>query len=415
MTSPEVIETLALVVAAGLAAELLATALRLPPMVVLLGAGAALGPHVLGVLELPLESVAIQLLLTLGVSFILFHGGLELSLRLLRRVALGLGLLAVPGTVLTAAITGVVAAAAFGIPLEAGLLLGAVLAPLDPAILIPLFERIRLRPKVAQTVVAESALNDAVGAVLALALAAFVVGDGGSLADPFFHFVVDLVISTGLGVAFGLALALAVSNRRLGIWQEAPVLAVLLVVSLGYVAIESAGGSGYLGAFIAGIIVGNMDVLGLGMHSTREREVRSFASVASDVVVILVFVTLGANLPFDAVAEQAWPALLTLAVLILVARPLTVLACLLPDRRGRWEPAELAFLAWTRETGVVPAALVGVLVAEGVPYEDELIALVALAVVVTLVLQSSTKPWLARRLGLDEGEPVLEEPGSGIA
>ena len=415
MTSPEVIETLALVVAAGLAAELLATALRLPPMVVLLGAGAALGPHVLGVLELPLESVAIQLLLTLGVSFILFHGGLELSLRLLRRVALGLGLLAVPGTVLTAAITGVVAAAAFGIPLEAGLLLGAVLAPLDPAILIPLFERIRLRPKVAQTVVAESALNDAVGAVLALALAAFVVGDGGSLADPFFHFVVDLVISTGLGVAFGLALALAVSNRRLGIWQEAPVLAVLLVVSLGYVAIESAGGSGYLGAFIAGIIVGNMDVLGLGMHSTREREVRSFASVASDVVVILVFVTLGANLPFDAVAEQAWPALLTLAVLILVARPLTVLACLLPDRRGRWEPAELAFLAWTRETGVVPAALVGVLVAEGVPYEDELIAVVALAVVVTLVLQSSTKPWLARRLGLDESEPVLEEPGSGIA
>ena len=415
MTSPEVIETLALVVAAGLAAELLATALRLPPMVVLLGAGAALGPHVLGVLELPLESVAIQLLLTLGVSFILFHGGLELSLRLLRRVALGLGLLAVPGTVLTAAITGVVAAAAFGIPLEAGLLLGAVLAPLDPAILIPLFERIRLRPKVAQTVVAESALNDAVGAVLALALAAFVVGDGGSLADPFFHFVVDLVISTGLGVAFGLALALAVSNRRLGIWQEAPVLAVLLVVSLGYVAIESAGGSGYLGAFIAGIIVGNMDVLGLGMHSTREREVRSFASVASDVVVILVFVTLGANLPFDAVAEQAWPALLTLAVLILVARPLTVLACLLPDRRGRWEPAELAFLAWTRETGVVPAALVGVLVAEGVPYEDELIAVVALAVVVTLVLQSSTKPWLARRLGLDEREPVLEEPGSGIA
>ena len=415
MTSPEVIETLALVVAAGLAAELLATALRLPPMVVLLGAGAALGPHVLGVLELPLESVAIQLLLTLGVSFILFHGGLELSLRLLRRVALGLGLLAVPGTVLTAAITGVVAAAAFGIPLEAGLLLGAVLAPLDPAILIPLFERIRLRPKVAQTVVAESALNDAVGAVLALALAAFVVGDGGSLADPFFHFVVDLVISTGLGVAFGLALALAVSNRRLGIWQEAPVLAVLLVVSVGYVAIESAGGSGYLGAFIAGIIVGNMDVLGLGMHSTREREVRSFASVASDVVVILVFVTLGANLPFDAVAEQAWPALLTLAVLILVARPLTVLACLLPDRRGRWEPAELAFLAWTRETGVVPAALVGVLVAEGVPYEDELIAVVALAVAVTLVLQSSTKPWLARRLGLDEGEPVLEEPGSGIA
>ena len=60
------------------------------------------------------------------------------------------------------------------------------------------------------------------------------------------------------------------------------------------------------------------------------------------------------------------------------------------------------FLSWTRETGVVPAALVGILVAEGVPYEAELATVVALAIVVTLALQSTTKAWLARRLGLDE-------------
>jgi potassium/hydrogen antiporter len=151
-----------------------------------------------------------------------------------------------------------------------------------------------------------------------------------------------------------------------------------------------------------------MNELRLGMHSHREEEMRSSAAATADVVVILVFVTLGANLPFDAIADEALPALATLAGLILLARPLTVVLCLLPDRRGGWRREELAFLAWTRETGVVPAALVGVLVAEGVRQESELLTVVALAVVVTLLLQSTTKALLARRLGLEEPEP--EEP-----
>ena len=79
-----------------------------------------------------------------------------------------------------------------------------------------------------------------------------------------------------------------------------------------------------------------------------------------------------------------------------------MVASLLPDRRGRWSREEIAFLSWTRETGVVPAALVGILIADGVAYESELTTVVALAIVVTLLLQSTTKAWLARRLGLFE-------------
>ncbi|MGH3030703.1 MAG: cation:proton antiporter, partial [Gaiellaceae bacterium] len=75
MSARDVIEALAILLAAGVVAELVAGLLRLPRMVVL-GAGVLLGPEVLAVLELPLESVGVQLLLTLGVSFILFHGGL---------------------------------------------------------------------------------------------------------------------------------------------------------------------------------------------------------------------------------------------------------------------------------------------------------------------------------------------------
>jgi len=158
------------------------------------------------------------------------------------------------------------------------------------------------------------------------------------------------------------------------------VLAVLLILSVGYFSIDWLGGSGYLGAFIAGVIAGNMDALRLGMHSARERELRTFARAVSDVTVVLVFLSLGANLPFDTLADHAAPALVTLAALIAVARPLTVLVCLLPDQRARWRREELLFIAWTRETGVLPAALAGILVAEGIPHEEELVTVVSLAI-----------------------------------
>jgi cell volume regulation protein A len=400
-----VIETLAIMLAAGLAAELVAALLRIPRMIVLVGAGALLGPYAVDALDLPLDAVGIQLLLTLGVSMILFHGGLGLSVRVLQRVAVGLGLLAIPGVILTAVVTGAIAALAFGLPFESGLLIGAVLASTDPAILIPLFERIRVRPKVVQTIIAESAFNDVTGAVLSLAVAAFVLEGEGSLTEPLWEFVKDLLVSTALGIAFGLVLVLVLSNRRIGVWREMPAVAALTIVAAGYFSIDSAGGSGYLGAFLAGLIVANAEVLRLDRPRARAAELDSFAAITADIVVIFVFITLGANLPFDQFPDYALPALATLAVFIFVARPLTVLASLLPDRRGRWTREEIAFISWTRETGVVPAAVASLLVAEGIQIGDELVTTVALAIIVTLLLQSTTKPWLARRLRLTEAEP----------
>jgi potassium/hydrogen antiporter len=404
----DVIEILAIMLAAGLVCELAAGILRLPRMVVLLGAGVVLGPFALDVLDFELDSLGAQLLFTLGVSFILFHGGLGLSLRVLSRVGVGLTLLAVPGVILAALVTGAAAALAFGVPFEVGFLIGAIVAPTDPAILIPLFERLRLREKVAQMVVAESAINDVVGAILALTLSGFVIAGNGSVTGPVEEFLLDLAVSTGLGIGFGLALAVVISNRRAGIWRESPVVAVLVVIAGGYFSIETAGGSGYLGAFVAGVMVGNTDALRLGMRESHERELQSFTTIVTDVIVIFIFVVIGVNLPLDSIPDEALPALATLAVLILLARPLTVIAALLIDRRGRWQREEIAFVAWTKETGVVPAALAGVVIAEGVPYESEIITVVALAVIVTLVLQASTKPWLAERLGLREAEPVRD-------
>jgi cell volume regulation protein A len=398
----DVILTLALMLVAGLVSQAIADLVRLPRMLLMLGAGALLGPSVIDAIEVPLDSTAVQILLTLGVSFILFHGGLQLSARVLSRVAVGLGLLVIPGVIITAVITGAVAAAAFDLPLSTGFLIGAALAPTDPAILIPLFERIRIRPKISQTIIAESALNDPTGAVLTLTFAAVVLSGESSASEPVIDFLTELGISTGLGIGFGILLSLVVSSRRAGIWRESAAIAVLMIVAAGYFSADSAGGSGYLGAFIAGLIVGNMDQLRLGMHSEHERDMRAFVANVADVMVIFVFVTLGANLPFDAIADEWLPALAVIATLLFVARPITVLASLLPDRRGQWTREEIIFVGWARETGVVPAALAGLIVAMGIEDADLVVVTVALAIIVTLTLQASTKRWLARRLGLAE-------------
>jgi potassium/hydrogen antiporter len=402
MEPKDVIETLAILLGVGLVSKLAADLLRIPQMLVLLLAGALIGPAGLDAIDVPLDSLGAQLILTVGVSFILFHGGLQLSARILERVAVGLTLLVIPGVIITALVTGAAAAAFFGVPLTTGLLIGAALAPTDPAILVPLFDRIRLRPKVAQTVIAESALNDPTGAVLALAFAGVVVSGSASLTEPLKDFVVDLGISTALGCVYGIVLSAAVSSRRAGIWRESAAIAVMAVVTGSFFSIDSAGGSGYLGAFLAGLIVGNMEFLGLGMHSEHEREMRILVANIADVMVMFVFITLGANLPWRSIGDHLLPTVGVLLVLLLVARPLAVLACLLPDRRGRWTRQEVIFLAWTRETGVVPAALAGIIVAMGIDHSDLVVTCVAVAVVVTLTFQATTKRWLARRLDLLE-------------
>jgi potassium/hydrogen antiporter len=400
----DVILTLSLLLVAGLFARLLATLLHLPEIVFLLGLGALLGPSALEVIDVPLDSLPAQLVFTLGVSTILFYGGLNLSLEILRKVWLSLGLLAVVGVIVTAVITGAAAALVFGLPFEQGLLIGAVLSPTDPAILIPLFVGSRLRPKVAQTVVAESAFNDPTGAVLALAVAGALVSGQDSLTGPAGDFVGQLALSTVGGVLAGVVLSAAISSRRTGIWRESSAIAVLAVVAMSYVSLDFAGGSGYLGAFLAGLIVGNMKMLGLSMHDEHSRDLIVTTRSLADIVTIFVFVLVGANIPFHELGEEIVPALAVVAVLLLVARPITVAICCLPDRRSRWSRAELAFVCWTRETGVVPAALVGVLAALAVPNGDLLASVVALAILVTLTVQAVPAPWLARRLGLLEVE-----------
>ena len=280
------------------------------------------------------------------------------------------------------------------------LLVGAVLSPTDPAILIPLFVRSRLKPKVAQTVIAESAFNDPTGAALALTFAGVVLTGSNSVTGPAGEFLVDLGISTVIGIVAGVVLAAAISSHRMG--------------DLARERGDRGAHRGHDQLLLArhrrrqrlpGGVPGGADRRehGAPRPGGAERAARGgrarFAFNLADIVTLIVFMVLGANIPFGELGDNLLPALAVLATLMLVARPITVFVCAMPDRGARWTRNELAFLCWTRETGVVPAALVGVLAGLGVPDSDVFACVVALAIVLTLLLQALPARWLAGRLG----------------
>jgi cell volume regulation protein A len=406
-----VLRDFGLILGAGLVAQFLATFLRIPEMILLVAAGALIGPSVLGLVENPLNGVGAQLIFTVGVAMILFHGGVGISLRVISKTAFGLGLLVLPGVVITALIVALVVAPIFGVSLLVAFMIGAVLASTDPAILIPLFERLGLRPKVSQTVIAESAFNDVTGTVLVLTLAHVIESGEFTIFGPVLEFFKELALGGLIGVGAGLLLAYAVSSTaRAGIWDESPGVAILAVVALVYFSSETLGGSAYLAAFVMGLIVGNMQLFRMRQNQRDEEMLEGFVGQVAEIAVLLVFVTLGINLPFGALWEYLLGGLLVMAVFIFVARPVTVLACLLPDRRGEWTRNEILFLSWCRYTGVIPAAVASILLAEGVEGAEIAASLVALAVVATLLLQATTAGYVARRLGLIE-VPRPEAPG----
>jgi cell volume regulation protein A len=222
-------------------------------------------------------------------------------------------------------------------------------------------------------------------------------------------FTKSLAIGCVFGVAAGIVMVALISSGRSGIWRESPAAAVLGVVALMYFTTDRLGGSAYLGAFVIGLVVANVG--GRRSPSDEHRALLdTFVAQTAEVATLAVFITLGVNLPLDALRENFWPALAVIAGLIFVARPLTVLACLVPDRRAKWSWQELVFVAWCRETGVVPAALASLLLAEGVRGANIAVSVVALAVCATLLLQATTAGYVAGRLGLLD-EPVAR-PGA---
>jgi potassium/hydrogen antiporter len=392
-----------LILAVGTLAAFVAQKIGVPDVAAFLIAGIALGPHALGVVDIKASSALSQIIVLFGASYILFDGGAALRLEVLKRVWITIVVIATVGVAITAVITGLAAHYILGLPLVVALLLGTVLASTDPATLIPIFRQIRIRDRVAQTVMSESAFNDAMGAILTFSVLAVATGSGKFVLG---HALMDFAGQSLFGILAGLALgllagALIAHERWAFLAEYAPVVTLVAVIG-AYFGASGLQASGFMAVFVFGIVLGNKEAFGFRMESGEAQKLDEFVLTTSFIMRIFIFILLGAQVDFSLMKQYWLGGAAVVAVLMLVARPITVFACALPDRRARWEWKEMLFMCWTRETGVIPAALAGLLLGVDAPDAQLIASVTFVAILMTILIQAPTTRWLASRLGLLE-------------
>jgi cell volume regulation protein A len=392
-----------LVLAVGTLAGLMAQKIRIPDVAVFLVAGIAIGPQALGLIHIDAASALNQIILLFGASYILFDGGASLRFGVLKQVWITILVLATVGLLITASITGIAAHYILRIPLAVALLLGATLASTDPATLVPIFRQIRIRDRVAQTVMSESAFNDAMGAIVTFAVLAVAMGSGEfSLTSSLFDLIKQFGIGIVAGTALGYLAALLIAHERWAFLSEyAPVVTLVAVIG-AYFAADGLQASGFMAVFVFGIVLGNKETFGFAMEAGEAQKLDEYVLTTAFIMRLFIFILLGAQVDFTLMGKYGLGGAAVVAVLMLVARPVTVFLCALPDRRARWSLGEMLFMCWTRETGVIPAALAGLLLGMKAPGAQMIASVTFIAILMTILIQAPTTEWLGRRLGLLE-------------
>lgn len=425
-----ILKTMIFLLLGGLGALWVTWRLRIPDIAIYLLLGIVLGPSVLGVFTVHPDSTINQLLLVFGAATLLFEGGMSIQFGVLKRVIISVVNLATLGVIITAAITAVATHYLLGLDWLYAWLLAAVIASTDPATLVPVFRQVPIRDHVQQTVVTESAFNDATGAILTFSVLGIVMGSGEfSWGSALGGLLWQAFGGALIGTALAYAAAYGVSRCE---WLKGaePVLLPLLIAGSyllatdGVVALGELGGlhieaaSGFMSVFCCGLVFGNAEALGCRVPEGDLDEMHSFLAHAALMLRMCIFLLLGSQVDFAVLGKYGLPALGVVAVFMLVARPATVLASCLPDRRAGWVKEDLLFMFWTRETGVIPAALAGFLSAALSSRGKELVAagdaageallqlgpmissVTFMAILLTILVQATTTRALAARLGL---------------
>ena len=392
-----------LILAVGTFAGLMAQKIRIPDVAVFLTAGIAIGPQALGLIDIKAGSALNQIILLFGASYILFDGGASLRLDVLKQVWITILTIATVGVLITAGITGLAAHYILGVPASIALLLGAALASTDPATLVPIFRQIHIRDRVAQTVMGESAFNDATAAIVTFAVLAAATGSGEfSLTASLSALVKQTVIGIVAGVALGYLAALLIAHEKWAFLAEyAPVVTLVAVIG-AYFAASGLQASGFMAVFVFGIVLGNKEAFGFRMETGEAQKLDEFVLTTAFIMRLFVFILLGTQVDFTLIGRYAVGGVVLVVILMLVARPATVFLCALPDRRARWSFREMLFMCWTRETGVIPAALAGLLLGVNAPGAQLIASVIFIAILMTILIQAPTTEWLGRRLGLLE-------------
>lgn len=377
----------AILVMAGILSSLLALRFGAPLLLVFLVIGMLAGDAGPG--QLSFDDVRTTYLVgSVALALILFDGGLRTKFQSIRTVLAPSMVLATIGVLLTALITAPVAKYALDLNWTESLLVGAVVASTDAAAVFLLVhtQGLRLRPRVGATLEAESGTNDPFAIFLTLMLVEFISIGQSSPGHVAFELAREGLLGAIFGVVGGRLVVLALNRMALPQGLHAPFVTTAALVVFGVAQIAHA--SGFLAVYLAGIIVGN--------RPTRaHNSVVTFLDAATWLAQIVMFVLLGLLASPQRLLDSVGPAVIVALVLMLVARPIAVLLCLVPFRFN-WR--EKIFIAWTGLRGAVAIFLASIPMLVGLPKAYLYFDVAFVVVIISLLLQGWTLAPAARWL-----------------
>ncbi len=336
---------------------------------------------------------------SMSLAIILFDGGFRTPMSAVRLSWKPATALATVGVVVTAAMTGLFAHFVFDASWLYAFAIGSVVASTDAAAVFLLLHQhgMELRRRVSTTLEVESGVNDPMAVFLIIALVQAMTQEGGlSALEAVLLFVQQMGLGAIVGVAGGMILAW--SNNRL---QLAPGLYPVFVVAGAFVVYGGAqviGASGFLAVYLAGIVAGNRRL-------RASKLIRRFHDGIAWISQIAMFLMLGLLVTPRKLEPDLGSGIVVALGLVFVARPVAVLVSLLPFR---FSLREMLFVGWVGLRGAVPIFLAIIPVLGGVPGAMQFFNVAFIVVLVSLVLQGWSIPFVARRLGIEV--PSRPEP-----
>ena len=360
---------------------------------------AALAGSVFGRLGDELSIRDVERIAVLALIVILFDGGMRVGWPRFRASLLPITTLGVVGTFATAGVMALAARYFFGFDWTTAGILGAALAPTDPAVMFSVLGKREISGRAGTILEGESGVNDPVGIALMIGMLELATHPDATFWVVVREFAVEMAVGLAIGVAGAFVLIQAA--RRIELPNPALIpLLTLAAAGVIYGVAAVAHGSGFLAVFVAGILVG-------GVELPLKRDVERFHTSLASLAEIVVFVALGLTVNNVSLGDSTvWlDALLLSALLAFVARPLVVAPLLWPAKLRR---GERLFVMWSGLKGAVPILLAAFALLEHVDGAERIYGIVFVLVTFSVLVQGVTIPYVAGRLGI----PMRSE-GSG--
>jgi potassium/hydrogen antiporter len=377
----------ALLVLAGIMSSLVAMRFGAPLLLVFLLVGMLAGEAGPGGIQFD-DVRTTYVVGSIALALILFDGGLRTRFATFRSVLAPAVTLATVGVLVTAALTAPVAKFLLGMSWTEALLVGAVIASTDAAAVFFLIHArgLRLRPRVGATLEVESGSNDPFAVLLTIILVEFLsVGDG-SWQHVLAMLAEQAALGTVIGILGGRAIVVVLNRLALAQGLHAPFVTTSALVIFALAAVLHA--SGFLAVYLAGLVVGNRPTRA---HGT----VVAFLDAVTWLAQIVMFVLLGLLVWPMRLFENIFSALAVAIVLMFIARPAAVFACLAPFR-FTWR--EKAFISWVGLRGAVGIFLASIPLLIGLPNAHLYFDVAFVVVLTSLLVQGWTIAAAARRL-----------------